>query len=133
MEWGLQKIFQRLKEVIGKRYNVKKVLHTNASDLQLWAVILQEGEPIAYHSLRLNSSQCRYTTTENGLFGVVKTLKNLRLLLGYNIEVHKNHKYLVHKNVLILSDSVIRWRLIINEYGLGIFYIPGQTIYLQAH
>ena len=47
------------------------------------------------------------------------------MLLGYQIEIHTDHKNLAHKNLLMLSNRVIQWQLIIEEYDPKIFHIPG--------
>ena len=37
------------------------------------------------------------------------------------------HKNLAHEMLLTSSDRVMRWYLIIQEYGPKIFYIPGAN------
>ena len=60
----------------------------DASNYQLRAVIAQEGR----------QAQHNYTTTEKQLLSIVETLKEFRtILLGYKIEVHTDHKNLVHE------------------------------------
>ena len=39
-------------------------IHTDASDVQLGAVISQQGRPIAFFSRKFNIAQLNYTTTE---------------------------------------------------------------------
>ena len=51
------------------------IVHTDASDTQLGAVILQEKKPIAFYIRKLNDAQKRYTTTEQELLSIVETLK----------------------------------------------------------
>ena len=91
-------------------------IHTDASDKQLGAVIAQEGKPIAFYSRRLTSAQEKYTTTERELLAIVETLKEFRnILLGQKIIVHTDHQNLTYKN--FNTDRVMRWRLILEEYG----------------
>ena len=67
-------------------------IHTDASDLQLGAVISQNGKPIVFYSKKLNPVQTRYTTTEKELLAIVKTLKEFKnILLGQKINVYTNH------------------------------------------
>jgi hypothetical protein len=76
-EWhsSHQKAFDKIKKVIGTEKQVllcypdfnKPVLfhlYTDASDHQLGAVIMQDKKPIAIYSLKLNTAQKWYTTTE---------------------------------------------------------------------
>jgi hypothetical protein len=54
----------------------------------------------------------------------VETLKEFRMiLLGHKIVIWTDHKHLIHNN--LKSERVLRWRLLIEEYGPGIRYIKG--------
>ena len=107
-------------------FNKPFVIHTDASHYQLGAVISQEGKPIAFYSRKLNPAQTRYTTTERELLSIVETLKEYRnILLGQQIEVFTDHKNLVYKT--FNTERVMRWRLIIEEYGPKLTYIKGES------
>ena len=87
-------------------------------------MISQDGRPIAFYSRKLNPAQTRYTTTERELLSIVETLKEYRnILLGQEIEVFTDHKNLVYKT--FNTERVMRWRLIIEEYGPTLTYIKG--------
>lgn len=124
--------FNAIKQVISKQtllaypdFNDKFVIHTDASHTQLGAVISQKGKPIAFYSRKLNDAQTRYTTTERELLSIVETLKEFRnILLGQRIEVHTDHKNLTCKN--FNTERVMRWRLILEEYGPELHYIKGE-------
>ena len=101
-------------------------IHTDASDTQLGAVISQKGRPIAFYSRKLHSAQKRYTTTERELLAIVETLKEFRnILLGQKLTIYTDHKNLTHKN--FNTDRVMRWRLILEEYGPELIYLKGET------
>ena len=74
-------------------------IHTDASKLQIGAVISQKGKPIASYSGNMNSAKHNYTTTEKELLSVVETLKEFRnILLGHQITVYADHKNLTYKH-----------------------------------
>ena len=133
-KWGSeeQKAFAKMKKIISKEtllaypdFNDEFVIHTDASDLQLGAVISQKGKPIAFYSRKLKPEQTRYTTTEKELLSIVETLKEFRnILLGQKIVVHTDHKNLTCKN--FNTARVMRWRLILEEYGPELRYIKGE-------
>ena len=57
---------------------------------------------------------------------IVETLKEFRsILLGKRIKVFTDHKNLVHESELKTSQRVMRWRLLLEEYGPEIEYIKG--------
>ena len=45
-------------------FNAPFEIHTDASKLYIGTVIYQKGKPIAFYSLKMNSSQQNYTTNE---------------------------------------------------------------------
>ena len=77
-----QKAFDSVKKIISREtllsypnFNEPFDIHTDASDLQLGAVISQNNKPIAFYSRKLNPAQTKYTTTEKELLAIVETLK----------------------------------------------------------
>ena len=107
-------------------FNIPFEIHTDASNLHLGSVISQNGKPIAFYSRKLNPAQRRYTTTERELLAIVETLKEFRnILLGQQIYVYTDHKNLTCTN--FNTDRVMRWRLILEEYGPKIIYTKGKT------
>jgi hypothetical protein len=131
--WGPQQevAFQTAKKIIAREvmlaypdFSKPFEIHTDASHYQLGSVISQDGKPIAFYSRKLNPAQTRYTTTERELLSIVETLKEYcNILLGQQIEVFTDHKNLVYKT--FNTERVMRWRLIIEEFGPKLTYIKG--------
>ena len=127
-----QKAFDTIKKVVSREtllsypnFNKPFVIHTDASKLQLGAVISQDDKPIAFYSRKLNSAQVNYTTTERELLSIVETLKEFRnILLGQQIKVYTDHKNLTYKT--FNTAQVMRWRLILEEYSPELIYIQGS-------
>ena len=62
---------------------------------------------------------------ERELLSIVETLKEYRnILLGHQIEVFTDHKNLVYKH--FNTERVMRWRLILEEFGPKLTYIKGE-------
>lgn len=127
-----QQAFENIKQIISKEtlltypdFTQPFEIHTDASHTQLGAVISQNNRPIAFYSRKLNPAQTRYTTTERELLAIVETLKEFRnILLGHIVKVYTDHKNLTYAN--FNTERVMRWRLILEEYGPELIYLPGD-------
>ena len=102
-----QMAFDKIKQIVGHEtllsypdFNLPFEIHTDASHTQLGAVISQNNKPIAFYSRKLQLAQRQYTTTE--------------------CPDHKNHTY---KNFNM--EHVMRWWLLIEEFGPTIKFIKG--------
>ena len=56
-------------------FNATFEIHTDASKLNIGAVISQKGKTITFYSLNMNSAQKKYTITEKELLSIVASLK----------------------------------------------------------
>lgn len=129
-----QKAFDEIKRKITKdtmltypNFNKPFDVHTDASDKQIGAVISQEGKPVAHFSRTLNSAQKNYTVTDKELLSIVEVLKEYRsILYGHAIRVYTDHKNLTHSNTQTVSQRIMRWRLVIEEFGIELIYIKGE-------
>ena len=80
-------------------FNKEFNIYTDASKVQLGAVIIQDKRPIAFFSRKLNPAQTRYTVAERELLSIVEVLKEFRnILLGQKVIVHTDHKNLTLKS-----------------------------------
>jgi len=85
-------------------------IYTDASTLQLRAVITQENRPIAFFSRKLSGAQSKYTIIELELLAIVETLEEFnRMLGGQRINVYTDHKNLTRDGLGLTSDRVTRW------------------------
>ena len=74
----------------------------------------------------MNTSQNNYTTTEKELLSIFAYLKEFRnILFGHQITVYTDHKKRTY-NVL-LTERVMRWRLILEDFGPKLIYIKGEN------
>jgi hypothetical protein len=64
-------------------FNKPFYLYTDASDHHLGAVNMQDRNPIAFYSQKLNTAQKRYTTTERDreLLSAIETCKEYKNIL----------------------------------------------------
>ena len=85
MDWRGTEIFDDIKCTVAHDtllaypyFNKLFIIHTEASDYQLGAVISQYGKPIDLYSKKLTKTKTPYMATENGFLSIVKTLKEFR-------------------------------------------------------
>jgi hypothetical protein len=101
-------------------------IYTDASDNQLGSCIMQEGQPVAYYSKKLNNAQGNYSTVDKELLSIVMTLREFwSILLGAKL-----HTQTDHKNILHIRDSLqcrMRWISYFYEYGPELHYVEGSV------
>ena len=108
-------------------FNKPFEIHTDASDYQLGAVIMQERKPIAFYSRKLNSAQRNYTTGEREMLSIVECLRAYRnILLGHEIIIYTDHMNLVNDRTRHESSRIQRWVWLIEEFGPKFKYLPGS-------
>jgi hypothetical protein len=129
----MQTAFDQMKElmamdVLCAHPNNNKPFHiyTNLSDYQPSLCIMQEGQPVAYYSQKLNNPQCNYSTIDKELLSIVTTLLEFwSMLLGAELHIHTDHK-----NILNIGDSSqCRLQLIsyVDEYDPELYYVEGSA------
>jgi hypothetical protein len=79
---------------------------------------------LAFYSCKLTDAQTHYTIIKLELLAIVKTLQEYHtILLGHIVKIYIDHKNLTFTN--FNTDHVRHWRLIVEEYGPEIVYLPG--------
>ncbi len=102
-------------------------IYTDASTMQLGAVITQGNKPIAFFSRKLSVAQAKYNVTKIKLLAIVEILKEFRgMLWGQTIKVYTNHKNLTQDALGLTSDRVYHWQLLLEEFAPETVYIKGM-------
>jgi RNase H-like domain found in reverse transcriptase len=93
-------------------------IYCDASDLQLGAVITQDGAPVAFYSLKLNKAQQHYTVGEKEILSIVETLKEYRMMLYecLHLYVYTDHKNNTFTN--LQTQRILRWWLSLEDYAV---------------
>jgi hypothetical protein len=93
-------------------------IYTDASSMQLGAVITQDNMSIAFFGRKLSETQQKYSVTEIELLAIVETLKEFkRMLWGQDINIYTDHKKLTRDALSLTSDRVYHWWLLLEEYA----------------
>ncbi len=101
-------------------------IYTDASSMQLGAVVTQDNRPIAFFSRKLSETQQKYSVIGIELLAIVETLKEFKgRLWGQDIKVYTDYKNSTRDALGLTSDRVYRWRLLLEEYAPKIIYIKG--------
>jgi hypothetical protein len=108
-------------------YSLPFDIETDASDYQLGGAIKQNGRAIAYYSRKLSPAQLNYTTIEKETLSIVEILIKFRpMLLGAKLNVYTDHKNITHTASKFTTQRVMRWRLLLEEFGPAFFYKKGE-------
>jgi hypothetical protein len=87
---------------------------------------VQEGQPIAYYSKKLNNAQHNYSTVDKELLSIVMTLCEFwSMFLGAKLHIHTNHKNILH--IRDSSQCRLQWILYVDEYGPELHYVEGSV------
>lgn len=104
-------------------------IFTDASNIGLGCVLMQDGKVIAYGSRQLKDHEKNYATHDLELAAVVFALKMWRHYLhGEKFEVHSDHRslqYLFSQKELNMRQR--RWMEYIKDYDFPIKYHPGKA------
>ena len=106
-------------------------VHTDASDLAIGAVLLQEDEqgqhPVAYASRKLTAAERNYTITERETLAVVYALSTWKLYLYKHFDVFTDNQAVVYlQSKPHLSKREARWAEFLAEFHFTIRHVAGK-------
>lgn len=114
-------------------FSLPFILQTDASDLAIGAVLLQEKtgvlHPIAYYSAKFNKHQRNYSCIEKELLAIILSIKKFECYLYGNppLQVFTDHNPLVFLSRNQFSNQrLLRWSLFLQPYDLQIRHIKGS-------
>ena len=109
-------------------------LQCDASKSGLGAVILQEGQPIAFSSRALTSNERNYAQIEKELLSIVHGCTRFnQYVYGRPVTVQTDHKPLesiFKKSLLSAPKRLQRMLLQLQRYSLNIVYKPGKELFI---
>jgi len=108
------------------------IIHVDASDVGVGAVLMQEDvhkleHSICYFSKKFNGAQKNYCTSEKEALGLISALEQFEFYISPAQFVFTYHNPLVFLNrTRTQNQRLLRWSLILQEYTLNIHHIPGK-------
>ena len=80
--------------------NLPFYIETDASDLQLGAVVYQNNKPIVFFSRKLTPAQTRYPASDKEALCIQEVLQEYRgILYGSEIHIRTDHQNLTQRNL----------------------------------
>ena len=136
-----QTAFDKLKELCShapvlRYYDPSKPveIHCDASQHGLGAVLMQEGQPVAYSSRSLTDTETRYAQIEKEMLSIVHACKKFHcFIFGQRVTVYNDHKPLeviFTKPLLSAPMRLQRMLLSLQWYDLKVVYRKGTEMTL---
>ena len=102
------------------------ILHTDASDGGLGAVLEQDGRVVAYASRALTQSERNYSVIQRECLVVVYAVEQFQhYLLGRPCQLYTDHAPLQWLSGQKMEGILCRWALALQEFDFTISYTPG--------
>ena len=108
------------------------VLRTDASDIGLGAVLMQETDgklfPVSFASKKLNTTQQKYSAIEKECLALVWAVKKYQpYLYGTRFVLQTDHEPLTYLNqARYINNRVMRWAMFLQGYSIKIEAIKGS-------
>ena len=130
-----EEAFQNLKKVMTQapvlslpNFSKQFVVETNASGKGLGAVLMQEGQPLAFYNKAILGRSLARSTYEKELMAIVHSVHHWRnYLLGRRFRIRMDHrslKYLLEQRITTLDQQ--RWIVKLMGYDYEIECRPGR-------
>ena len=117
-------------------YDVSKevTLQCDASQSGLGAALLQEGQPVAFTSRSLTTTEKNYAQIEKELLAIVHACERFDLyLFGREVPIETDHKppeAILKKPLLTAPKRLQRMIMRLQNYQLKVVYKRGQEMYI---
>ena len=101
-------------------------LYTDASDLGIGAVLVQNGHLIGVFSSKLTSAQENYTVSEKEFLAVIESLKHFNhFIYGSKIEIFTDHINNTFDST-VNNNRIQRWKILLSDYDYELKYYTGK-------
>ena len=110
-------------------------IECDASSVGLGATLLQEGQPVAFASRALSTTERNYAPIECEALAVVFACEHFdSYILGRHVTVFSDHKPLetiLNKSILKAPKRLQRMRLRLQRYDITVCHKPGKQMYVS--
>ncbi|KAG0438712.1 Transposon Tf2-9 polyprotein [Dictyocoela muelleri] len=107
--------------------NLDFTLHCDSSEESIGSVLCQNNNIIGYYSMKFNETEKRYTITEKEFYCIYLSLRHFReIVLGAKIQIFTDNKNLISNKDMSISNRILKWKSMINEFDYLITHIKGE-------
>jgi len=101
----------------------------HASNIGIWAILLQEGHPIVYFSEKLKGSHLNYSTYDKEFYALVRALQNWQhYLFPKEFVIHSDHESLKYLKIQSKLNNIhAKWVEFIEKFPYVIKHKQGKS------
>ncbi len=102
-------------------------MQTDASDIGIGAILIQENRIVGIYSKELSGSELNYTTPEKEIYEIIKALDHFKNIIWCSkILIETDSKNVSYLNCNQTSRAR-RWQILLNMYNIILKHISGSN------
>ncbi len=106
--------------------NKELTLQTDASNIGIGGILLQEGKLVGIFSKKLNETEARYTIPEKEFYAIIKSLEHFEMYIWCSTTNIETDSQNISTQNFGETSRLKRWQILLNRYRVKIKHITGE-------